>query len=111
MRIGKEGTWAIGAVFLAVVMLASALPVAFGASASGVAVPEARQLQEQEQAGPEAGIVPANEITAHETAEQSEAERVAVEPSTVADPSGVSGGEAVEQSQLLAPQAAGIVAR
>src|SRR5262245_57017301 len=111
MRIGKEGTRAVGAVFFAVVMLASALPVTFGASPSGVAAPEAIQLREQEQAGPEAGVGPANEITAHETAEQPEAERVAVEPSTVAEPSGVSSGEAAEQSQLLAPQAAGIVAR
>jgi hypothetical protein len=111
MRIGKEGTWAIGAVFIALVVLASAPPVAFGASTSGVVVPEVRQLRELEQAGPEAGIVPANEITAPEAVEQPEAEIVAVEPSTVAEPSGVSGGEAVEESQLLAPRAAGIVAR
>jgi hypothetical protein len=111
MRIGKEGAWAIGAAFIALIVLAPAPPVAFGASASGVAVPEARQLREQEHAGPEAGIVPANEITAPEAAEQPEAESVAVEPSTVAEPSGVSGGEAAEENQLLAPRAAGIVAR
>ena len=111
MRIGKEGAWAIGAAFIAVVMLASALPAAFGASASGVAVLEAIQLSEQEQAGPEAGIVPANMITAPETAEQSEVESVSVEPSTVAEPSGVSGGEAAAKSQSPAPRAAGIVAR
>jgi hypothetical protein len=111
MRIGKEGTWAIGAVFVAVVLLASALPVAFGASASGVAVSEAIQLREQEQAGIESGIVPADVITASEAAEQPEAESVAVESSAVAEPSGISGGEAAEESQLLAPRAAGIVAR
>jgi hypothetical protein len=111
MRIGKEGTWVIGAVFIALVVLASAPPIAFGASASGVAVPKASQLRELEQAGPEAGIVPANELTAPEATEQPEAEMVAVEPSTVAEPSGVSGREAAEESQLLAPRAAGIVAR
>jgi hypothetical protein len=111
MRRGKEGTWAIGAAFIAVVMLASPLPVAFGASASGVAVPEAIQLREQDQSGPEAGIVPANEIAVSETAEQLEVESAVVEPSTVAEPSGVSGGEVTAESQLLAPGAAGIVAR
>lgn len=111
MRIRKEGTWAVGAVFVAVVMLASALPVAFGASASGVAVPEALQQREQEQAGLDAGIGPANEITASETAEPPEAESAAVEPSAIAEPSGVSGGKAAAESQLLAPRAAGIVAR
>jgi hypothetical protein len=111
MSIGKERTWAICAVFVAVVMLASALPVAFGASASGVAVPEALQQREQEQAGLDAGIGPANVGTASETAEQPEAESVAVEPSAIAEPSGVSGGETAAESQLLAPRAAGIVAR
>jgi hypothetical protein len=111
MSIRKEGTWAIGAVFMAAVLLASPLPVAFGASASGVAVPEALQLREQEQAGSDAGIVPAGEIAASEAAEQPEAESVAVGPAAVAEPSGVSGGESAAESQPLAPRAAGIVER
>jgi hypothetical protein len=111
MRIGKEGTWAICAVFVTVVMLASALPVAFGASASGVAVPEALQQGEQEQAGLDAGIGPANVISSAETSEQPEAESVAVELSAIAEPSGVSGGEVAQESHLLAPRATGIVSR
>jgi hypothetical protein len=92
-------------------MLAPSLPAAFGASPSGVAAPEAFQQGEPEPAGADAGIGPANFITAPESAPQPEDESLAAEFSAIAEPSGVSDGQVAFESQPTEPQAAGIVSR